>query len=131
MSKELEDLAYIKEQLPVYDSMGFMSVIDESDFVNIEKALKEHEQYKAIEEKLGVDLVKLFNAKKLYYYDVVVVKNEEQYVLKETERFEICLKEKQVCIYETEYDDIGTLLDKKEYGKKVLYGWALTKEELL
>ena len=40
VSEALENLAYIKEQLPFYDSMGFELIIDESDFETIEKALK-------------------------------------------------------------------------------------------
>ena len=54
--KALEDLAYMKEQLPFYDSMGFDSNIDESDFEAIETALKALE----IIREQRVDFYKLF-----------------------------------------------------------------------
>ena len=40
MSKGLKDLYYIKEQLPFYDLSGFELVIDENDFIAMEKELK-------------------------------------------------------------------------------------------
>lgn len=117
--------------------MRYTMKVNETDYVLNENAEEEPfemrnklGQLEDIGEELGVDLVKLFNAKKIYFYDAIVVGGKEELVLKETEHFDICLKEKQVCIYEYEYDECGTLLDKEDYGKKVLYGWALEKEEL-
>jgi len=88
----------------------------------IEKELKEYEQYKAIEEEIGIDLVTLFKASK----NGVYVK-ETQYSRRSDYIDGASLGFGHNSFYF--YDAKNRLWNMffKDYGKT----WALTKEELL
>ena len=62
MSKGLEAFKRIKSR---YNDRVCIDILE--DFDTIEKELKEHEQYKAIEEELGIDLYTFFTVKKRGY----------------------------------------------------------------
>lgn len=86
-------------------------------------------QVNAIEKELGVDLVKLLNAKKVYYmgWD----RNAESLEIKETYQLFINLTKRTIEYFENEYSEFIFGLELKNYGKNNVYGgWALTKEEL-
>ena len=93
------------------------------DYDIIKKELKEHEQYKAIEEELGIDLLTLFKALKNGIWFINPVDNKLRYSMPIFDTsFEISLK--GLTMLSTEID---MLFYFKDYGKT----WALTKEELL
>lgn len=85
----------------------------------IEQALKEHEQHKAIEEELGIDLISLINAIKNGFWSI---KPQEAFFYPNNFYIDIATK----CIHNRH------LLGRdrfyfKDYGKT----WALDKNELL
>lgn len=90
----------------------------EKAFKKLEKDLDLLEQYKAIENELGIDLIKLFTAKKVYFYDTTTDRIEE------TNYYIVDFMLKQIEV-ENNYS-IPTRLDFEQYGMT----WALTKEEL-
>ena len=100
--------------------------INQKELDTIEKALDEHEQHKAIEQELGVDLITLFKALKEPAYVVVKDKIVETYCGHigeecKTIDFEIDGKD-----YKNLYDIETFYVLTNEYGKT----WALTREEL-
>lgn len=86
----------------------------------IEKELKEYEQYKAIEQELGIDLITLFKAIR----NGVFVKGQET-------QYPLALIRKHYSSGKTKYYVFHNGREKEiklnNYGKN----WALTKEELL
>lgn len=84
----------------------------------IEKELKEHEQYKAIEKELGIDLITLFKA----ISNGVWVKTKNDI----SKHLTVALKKrhhtKEYWLFYRPYSHVYL----KDYGKT----WALTKEEL-
>lgn len=82
-----------------------------------------------IEEELGIDLLKLLNAKKVYYmgWD----RNGESLEIKETYQLFINLTKRTIEYFENAYSEFTFDLHLKDYGKNNVYGgWALTREEL-
>lgn len=90
----------------------------------IEKALKEHEQYKSIEEELGIDLVILFKALKNGIYekfeDGTYIKFNGLCMPIKSHKLKLNVNKK--CL-----ERGNDYFYFKDYGKT----WALTKEELL
>ncbi len=101
---------------------------DLDDYKIIEKALKEHEQYKAIEQELGIDLVTLLDK---------ALKNGLWYYSKQKGHLFVApscllLNVFHKFIYADLVDNCGRrtgrlIIKLSAYGKT----WALTKEELL
>lgn len=133
MSKGLEALKYLKENKRRHWVDGDKST---ECLDTIEKELKEHEQYKAIEDKLGIDLITLFKALKNGIW-VKDLKNNVYKVSCHLCRVEtgggvdcsLGLAFQQNGNYKWRYLVLDTRRDSdiKDYGKT----WALTKEELL
>lgn len=95
-------------------------------FDTIEKALKEHEQYKATEEDLGINLltfVKVLKAPEIY----VKRKNEIFEVLHCDIRWDIVVNSIAIVLEESKNHTLYSIYHLRDYGKT----WALTKEELL
>lgn len=80
----------------------------------LEKELKEHEQYKAIEKEIGIDLITLLKVQTMGAY----FKGKDKKWIPMTDYNEKCFKLSETEIYRFYF---------KDYGKT----WALTKEELL
>ena len=82
-----------------------------------------------IEQEFGVSLVKLLNAKKVYY---MTWNNDcTGFVIAETHRLFINLTNRTIEFFEHEYSEFTFDLELKNYGKNDVYcGWAFTKEEL-
>lgn len=125
MSEGLEKLALIQK---VFEKLADWNAYDlakldkdyetnfDLDFLEIEKALKEHEQYKTVEQKLGIDLVtknKVEQSNEVYVEGLGIAEIMNYY------RTGISLDK---------YDASGNqmFLRYKDYGKT----WALTREEL-
>lgn len=119
MSKGIEALKKIENacftKIDKWEGFVDVPIYTTEHFTIIEKELKEHEQYKFIEEKLGIDLVTLFKALKngIWIYD-----NGNPFF---TSRIKLTM---QLDAIHCSISDIEVLL--KDYGKT----WALTKEEL-
>lgn len=95
-------------------------------FASVEQKLGKLED---IEKELGIDLVKLLSAKKVYYMGWN--RNYDGFVIKETYKLFINLTDRTIEYYENEYSEFTFNLELKDYGKNNVYGgWALTKEEL-
>ena len=96
-------------------------IVFSSQLDDIEKELKEHEKYKAIEKELGIDLLTLFKALKNGIW------TKKGHI--EGENLEIHFYQKLLS-YMWESDDENDVdfinFHFKDYGKT----WALTKEEL-
>ncbi len=87
-------------------------------------------QLEDIEEELGIDLIKLLSARKVYYMDWN--RNNDGFEIKETYELFINLTKRTIEYYPNEYSEFTFDLELKDYGKNNVYGgWALTKEELL
>ena len=92
----------------------------------IKKKLNLLEEYKKIEEELGIDLITLFKALKNGFYHID--KNKHIYTTKPTKgnggsmNFYTCLE----CIIAEDTFGDQYIFSLKDYGKT----WALTKEEL-
>lgn len=86
-------------------------------------------QLEDVEQELGIDLVKLLNAKKVYYMGWN--RSADVLEIKETHKLFINLTNRTIEYYENEYSEFTFDLELKNYGKNDIYGgWALTKEEL-
>lgn len=107
---------YAKEHLKDNKTMS-QSVDITQDIVK--KELKEHEQYKAMEEELGIDLLTLFKALK----NGIWVKTKNGISQHFTVSIRKWLQTNTYCLYYRPYTHIWF----EDYGKT----WALTKEELL
>ena len=138
MSEGLEKLALIQK---VFEKLAEWNAYDlarldkdyetnfDLDFLEIEAALKDREQYKAIEQGLGIDLIKLLNAKKVYYMGWNI--NNDALEIQETYKLFINLTDRTIEYYEDEYSEFTYDLELKNYGKNDIYGgWAFTREEL-
>ena len=83
-------------------------------------------QLEDIEEELGIDLIKLLSAKKVYYMNW-----DMQLVIKETYKLFINLTDRTIEFYENEYSKFTFDLKLENYGRNDVWcGWALTREEL-
>lgn len=109
MIKGLEALEHLNKNIIVAED------IDE-DFNTIEKELKEHEQYKTIEQELGIDLITLFKALKCFY-----AKDMDIYCSHPNPFYLTCGKQGEWYISWIAHD-----YKISDYGKT----WALTREEL-
>ena len=93
----------------------------------IKKTLEEHEQYKAIEQELGIDLRVLFKALRNNCYvkikDRIVETLGGGSLTDECKYIEFAVDGKDYC---NRYDVETIYFGVKDYGKT----WALTKEEL-
>ena len=110
--------------------LSFLAIGDENHTIKcketIEKDLDQLEEYRKIEEELGIDLITLFNIdKQLNTKKEIWFKIEDE--IEENFRFDsyyiIDLKHK--AFVKIEYEPLDYLYFK-DYGKT----WALTKEEL-
>ena len=110
--------------------LSFLAIGDENHTIKcketIEKDLDQLEEYRKIEEELGIDLITLFNIdKQLNTKKEIWFKIEDE--IEENLRFDsyyiIDLKHK--AFVKIEYEPLDYLYFK-DYGKT----WALTKEEL-
>lgn len=106
IEKELKELEERREMMKRFNEACVPMVLDN----RTEKALKENEQYKEIEEELGIDLVTLFKALKNGIYGKIGNKNE--HILAP----HLSWHYREIYIFKI-----------KDYGKT----WALTKEKLL
>lgn len=126
MNEGLEKLKEIHELItyPITES----SIVKIKDNIAIiERTLKEHEKYKAIEEELGIDLLTLFKISKYGFY------HKSSFINIKTHRIDYSIN---YCDYAYIYyvsdtkewcvGTIHTTLNIKDYGKT----WALTREEL-
>lgn len=127
--KALEDLTFIKEQLPFYDCEGYERGIDESDFKTIEKALKKYKDIEDIEERYGIGMLTIFKVMTDGCYHCV--NGEIKHFIPSGSDF-ACPNfdnESIDLMYASPYEDschIEKSLFFEDLGKK----WALTKEEL-
>lgn len=116
MSKGLETFKYLKERYEIERA-------NQTEINIIEKELKEHEQYKATEQELGIDLVTLFKALKngiwVKYDADFGFTGKPHIVIKKDKATEICFRDKKWWIQENDFS-------LKDYGKT----WALTREVL-
>lgn len=104
-----------------YNAYSSSSSQIKSELNIIEKDLEMFEQYKQIEEKIGIDLITLFKTETVFWKD-------ESGIHKSCECY-IDLHFHELVVYEypeDRYDSSGYRLAFEEYGKT----WALTREEL-
>lgn len=129
MSKELEALKELRYRITNFNG----KFNDYSKIINtIEQALKEHEQYKAIEQELGIDLMTLFKALKGLIYKPTY-KEMIKYCGGRYPRYAegFCLRyneptNRYFLEVGSPISDVWQVLELKDYGKN----WALTKKEL-
>jgi hypothetical protein len=96
---------------------------DLEQFETIEQALKEHEQHKAIEQELGIDLITLIKALKNGAWYIHITEEKKYYEYEKHPELKLNYDRWCICFdYEHCYP-ISSYLDKND-------GWALTKEEL-
>lgn len=95
----------------------------QQDLETIERALKEHEQYKDIEEELGIDLYHIMEAILNGYYWKDIEGNICHFPELDFIRKDIC-DESPCRLNHYYWNHTGKYLE--DYGKT----WALTKEEL-
>lgn len=126
MSKGLEALKIVKNELKFYYQDEWNITRYPKDIETIEKELKEYEQYKAIEKELGVDLITLFKALREPAYVIVNDKIVETYCGHIGEECKTIDFEIDGKYYKNLYDVETFYVLTKEYGKT----WALTREEL-
>lgn len=112
MSKELKALERIKKCL-------FWSDKGLNNIAIIKAALKEHDQYKAIEKEYGIDLVTLNKIRKVRKGYAFIGDYVMQYEITEINLVKGTVK--GIC------DGCWHIEKIKDYGKT----WALTREELL
>ena len=122
MIKDLETLEKLKVLLygETKDEFGRTNFPQRLEIAKeLEKELKEYEQYKAIEQELGIDLVTLFEAlrKGVFYKDY-----KEPIRHTNNLRLSCLTHDKHWCL-----DNKWHWFPLKEYDKT----WALTEEELL
>lgn len=125
MSKGLEELEKAKKRTGLPLNQEFAPVT-EKEIAIIEQELKEHEQYKATEEDLGINLltfVKVLKAPEIY----VKRKNEIFEVLHCDIRWDIVVNSIAIVLEESKNHTLYSIYHLRDYGKT----WALTKEELL
>ena len=115
MNKELEAFEEIKTVM--HKLFGGVERCEKSLDI-VEKALDEHEQYKAIEQELGIDLVTLFKALKNGIYCLEQPGNQIVYL----EPYFVGMDTFGVWHYTTK----TTIKELKDYGKT----WALDKNDL-
>ena len=84
-----------------------------------------------VEDRVGVDLVKLLTAKTIYFMDWDIT-HAGQLAIEEIDSFSINVNAKKLDIHKDLYSNASlSSLHFADYGKKNKYGgWALTKEEL-
>lgn len=86
-------------------------------------------QLEDIEDELGIDLIKLLNAEKVYYMTRKSAFGKLE--IDEAHELIINLSRRTIEYYEDEYDDFTCELNIKNYGKNnVCDGRAFTREEL-
>ena len=93
-------------------------IIDNDDGSNAIRLLQVIGMYEELEEELGIDLITLFKAKKVYFKY-----NEEDINIKKS--YKVCFDITNSCLiaYEGIFDDFGTWLELKDYKKT----WWLDK----
>ena len=131
MSKGLEALKDIREKFFIQEgnvTIGDLGLFNRLN--TIEKELKEYNQYKTIEEELGIDLITLFNNRPLsqivgyVWYKTLHPKTNKEIIIK---RNVYCFQKNGVLVVYSYYENYCTGLNIKDYGKT----WALAKGELL
>ena len=111
-----------------YDKNGTEPKIYDCDFLDNSKCIQKLGQLEDIEEELGIDLIKLLSAKKVYYMNWDM---HSKLVIKETYKLFINLSDRTIEFYENEYSEFTFDLKLENYGRNDVWcGWALTREEL-
>ena len=116
--------------LMTYCAMGNVEYLSSTECANrFENILETIKEYKDIEQELGIDLVKLLSAKKVYYMNWD--RNDDGLEIKETYKLFVNLTDRTIEYFENEYSEFTFNLELKDYGKNDVYGgWAFTREEL-
>jgi len=119
-----------RQQIEIIDGYPTGNIfigVTREELTELEIELKEHEQYKAIEEELGIDLVKIFTA---FKNNLIYAKNPYGFDTdtKIVEAFKISIERGRICgsfsLPSEMFNHAGWKL--ADYGKT----WALTREEL-
>lgn len=96
------------------------SYLIQDDGSNVARLLQIIGEYEELEEELGISLVILLKAKKVYFK---YFSGDE---IKESYRVHFDITRNILIVYEYPEDEFGNGFSLKEYGKT----WALTREEL-
>ena len=127
MSKQLEELEELYEEACHYATPMERDGIISSLYFSLKQELEKYEQYKNIEDELGIDLVTLFKALKQGHIWVKDTELKEQ--IQSCCNYQLGMTGNE-CYFYCQYGCCDTSYDFykiKDYGKT----WALTKEELL
>lgn len=126
MNKGLEAFERFCDDVMQCVNSGGIHYVDKKNKDIIEKELKEHEQYKAIEGELGIDLITLFKA----LTDGIWI--QEVHDKKKSIHVKVTLYylEGFIIPYKKRYDKEGNYFGSVRYFSDYKRTWALKEEDL-